>query len=155
MPVLLDAWRALAPRDAELWVAGNIGPRERKLIPELPGLRLLGQVSQNEIAGIYASCDVFVLPSIFEGFGLVILEALAAGLPVISTPHTGAVEAVSEPMLGRIVPAFSVEALAEAMRSYIQAPPQRALVVTAAKALQKHFSWQAYGDRWAALLQEG
>lgn len=155
VPILLKAWRALAPRDAELWIAGSIGPGERKLIPELPGLRLLGQIAGAEMAGIYASCDVFVLPSIFEGFGLVILEALAAGLPVISTPHTGAIDAVSESSLGQIVPVFSVEALVEAMRHYIRTPPQRALVVASTAALQERFSWRAYGDRWATLLKEG
>ncbi len=154
VPMLLDAWRALAPKNVELWIAGGIGARERSLIPDLPGLRLLGQVAHSDMAAIYASCDVFVLPSLFEGFGLVILEALASGLPVISTPHTGAVEAVTEDLLGRLVPVASVDALIEAMRHYLSSPPDRAKVAAAASALRQRFSWEAYGDRWATLLGE-
>lgn len=152
VPVLLDAWKRLAPRDAELWIAGGVGPRERKLIPELPGLRVLGQVAKADMPALYASADVFVLPSLFEGFGLVILEALAAGLPVISTPHTGAVEAVDAPALGRLVPVLDAEALGEAMRAYLDAPPDRAAVRAAAQTIRPRFTWEAYGDRWADLL---
>ncbi len=154
VPILLDAWRALAPHDAELWIAGSIGSRERALIPDLPGLRLLGQVPQVGMAAIYAACDVFVLPSLFEGFGLVILEALASGLPVIATPHTGAVEAVTSELLGRLVPVASVDGLVEAMRHYLDSPPQRESVAGAAMALRQEFSWEAYGERWASLLGE-
>lgn len=154
VPVLLEAWRRLAPRDAELLIVGNIGAYERKLIPDLPGLRLIGQVARSDIAQVYASCDVFVLPSLFEGFGLVILEALASGLPVISTPHTGAIEAVTEATLGRLVPILSVDALVEAMRHYLNTPPQRSRVAAAAEVLRSRFNWEAYGDRWGALLRD-
>jgi glycosyltransferase involved in cell wall biosynthesis len=154
VPVLLDAWRALSPRNAELWLAGSVGPQERVLIPSLPGLCLLGQVPHAEIHKLYAQCDVFVLPSLFEGFSLVLLEALAAGLPVISTPNTGAVDVVTHTTLGQIVEAGSVEALVAAMRRYLEAPPFRAVVRSAAAMLQSTFSWEAYGDRWAALLRE-
>jgi starch synthase len=155
VPVLLDAWRAFAPCDAELWIAGSIRAHERTLIPDLPGLRLLEQVSHAKMAEVYANCDVFVLPSLFEGFGLVILEALASGLPVISTPHTGAIEALTELTLGRIVPVASVDALVEAMRHYRDNPPRREVVAAVAvDALRDRFSWKSYGDRWAALLHE-
>jgi glycosyltransferase involved in cell wall biosynthesis len=153
-PVLIEAWRSLEQGDAELWFAGHVGTRERALIPNLPGLRLLGQVPHSEMAKLYAQCDVFVLPSLFEGFGLVILEALAAGLPVISTPNTGAVDVVTDPALGRLVEAGSVEALATAMRGYLEQPPSGAEVQAAAVKLKDIFSWDAYGDRWAELLRE-
>ena len=152
VPVLLDAWRRLAPRGAELWIAGGIGPRERSLIPDMPGLRVLGRVPRAEVPGLFAQCDVFVLPSLFEGFGLVILEALAAGLPVIATPHTGAVEAVREPSLGRLVPVLDADALSEALRHYVQQPPERRAVQAAAARLRDEFSWRAYGDRWGQIL---
>lgn len=154
VPVLLDAWRKIAPRGAELWLAGRVGARESSLIPALPGLRVLGHIPNAEMARLYAQCDVFVFPSLFEGFALVILEALAAGLPVISTPHTGAVDAVTQTGLGQVVEAGSVDALAEGMRRYLEAPPTRSLVKSAAMPLRDVFSWDAYGDRWAALLKE-
>ncbi len=154
VPVLLDAWRQLTHRDAELWIAGTIGPRERSLLPDLPGLRFLGQVPHGDLPAVYASCDIFVFPSLFEGFGLVILEALAAGLPVISTPHTGAADAILSPALGRLVEAGSVEALSDAMRACLNSPPSRTEFEAAVAPLRKVFNWGAYGDRWAAMLQE-
>jgi glycosyltransferase involved in cell wall biosynthesis len=155
VPVLLDAWRALAPREAELWLAGSVGRRESHLVPSLKGLCVLGHVPHAQMAALYAQCDVFVLPSLFEGFGLVILEALAAGLPVISTPHTGAVDVLKNAALGHLVHAGSVEALLAAMRHYVDIRPSRAAVMSAVAALRSVFSWEAYGDGWAALLREG
>lgn len=152
VPVLLDAWRRLAPRDAELWLAGSIGPRERPLLPALPGVRYLGQVPRAEMPRLYGECDVFVLPSLFEGFGLVVLEALAAGLPVISTPHTGAVDVVRSPVLGELVPVLDADALTAAMQRTLDRPPVRAAVQQAAAPLRAECSWDAYGQRWADLL---
>ena len=152
IPMLLQAWSQLAARNAELWIVGRIDERIRHLIPELPGLKLFGQTSRPRLIEIYAQCDVFVLPSLFEGFGLVLLEAMAAGLPVIATPHTGAVDFVDSPDLGRIVPTGEVEALLEALRHYLVHPPSRERIQASAARLRDTYSWEAYGDRWGTLL---
>lgn len=155
VPVLLDAWRALGPRrgDAELWLAGPCGERERRLIPPLPGLTVLGQVPHADVPALLGKTDVLVLPSLFEGFGLVLLEGLAAGLPFIATPHTGAADLPAGDPYGQSVPAGSVEALVGALEHYLARPPDRATVLAACAGLRDRFSWTAYGDRWAALLR--
>jgi glycosyltransferase involved in cell wall biosynthesis len=155
LPVLFDAWRALGTKrgDAELWLAGHCGERERALIPELPGLKLLGLVPHADVPALLGQVDVFVLPSFFEGFGLVLLEALAAGVPFISTPHTGAADLPADPVLGQLVPAGSTEALVAALEQALAHPPDRAAVRAAVRALEPRFSWEAYGDRWADLLR--
>lgn len=156
LPVLLDAWRALGVRrgEAELWLAGHCGERERRLIPGLPGLQVRGLVPHAEVPALFAACDVFVLPSLLEGFSLALLEALASGLPVISTPNSGAADLVTTPVLGRVVAPGAVEELLAALESCLAAPPDRVAVRTAASPLARRFSWEAYGDRWAALLRE-
>ena len=155
VPVLLDAWRQLALQNAELWIAGSIGSRERRLIPSLPGLRMLGQVPRAQIPGLYAQADVFVLPSLFEGFGLVLLEALAAGLPIIATPHTGAVELLDDATLGELVAAGSVDELMGALQRWHGEPGiHRTKILAAHGRLAAKFSWTAYGDRWAKILSE-
>jgi starch synthase len=155
LPVLLDAWRALGPRrgDAELWLAGHCGERERALIPTLPGLKLCGLVPHADVPALLAQADVFVLPSFFEGFGLVLLEALAAGVPFISTPATGAVDLPADARLGCLVPTGSTEALLAALEKSLAQPPDRTAVRAAVKAIEPQFSWEAYGDRWATLLR--
>lgn len=154
LPVLLEGWRKLAPRDAELWLVGRAGPRERRLIPELPELRMVGPVPGAGMAGIYAKCDVLVLPTYFEGFSLTLLEAVAAGLPVIATPNSGAPQSLLEPPLGRGIETGSVDALVAAMRHYIDHPPNRAEIRAAAVPLRAEYSWEAYGERWTGLLRE-
>lgn len=156
LPVLLEAWRALSARrgDAELWLAGHCSERERRLIPALPGLHVRGLVPHTAVPGLLAACDVLVLPSLREGFSLTLLEGLAAGLPVVSTPNAGASDLVTAPVLGRVVAPGSVEELLAALENQLAHPPDRAAVRAAAAPLAERFSWAAYGDRWAALLRE-
>lgn len=154
VPVLLEAWAAANLPDAELWIAGHIERRLRPLIPELRGLRLLGHVPRAQMPDLYAQADVFVLPSVFEGFGLVLLEAVAAGLPVITTPHTGGADFLPHPDLGQLVDAGSVDALVAALRRWANYPPDPVTVRASAMSLLERFSWGAYGERWIRILDE-
>ena len=77
--------------------------RKHRWIPSLPHLELLRIMQQH---------DVLVLPSLFEGFGLVILEAMAQGLPVITTAHTAGPDVIAQGVDGFIVPIRSGEAIA-------------------------------------------
>lgn len=156
LPILLDTWRACQARrgDAELWLAGPCGEHERRLIPTLPGLHVRGQVPHSDVPALLAQVDVLVLPSLFEGFGLVLLEALAAGVPFIATPHTGAADLPEGDPFGLTVPAGSVEALVDAMERYLERPPERAAVIAACAGLRDTLSWRAYGDRWVRLLED-
>jgi glycosyltransferase involved in cell wall biosynthesis len=155
VPILLEAWRRLAPRSAELWLAGPCGPHERALIRALPGLRVLGGIPHASIPQLCAQTDVFVLPSLLEGFALVLLEALASGLAIIATPNTGSADLLtSSPDLGRSIEPGSVESLLAAMDWYLAHPPVRTQIVATAAPLATRYSWESYGDRWAELLRE-
>lgn len=77
--------------------------RRHRWIPTLPAEEVLATMQQH---------DVMLFPSLFEGFGLVILEALACGLPVITTPHTGGPDVLTDGEDGFIVPVRDVEAMA-------------------------------------------
>lgn len=156
LPLLLAAWRALGASrgNAELWLAGHCSAEARRLIPDLPGLKLKGLVPHHDVPSLLAEADVFLLPSYFEGFGLVLLEALAAGLPFIATPHTGAADLPDDPRLGQIIPVGSLDALVAALRAAISTPPSPAAVRAAAAPLAATFSWRQYGERWAQMLRE-
>ncbi|MEA3213390.1 MAG: hypothetical protein QOE70_6447 [Chthoniobacter sp.] len=113
-------------------------------IPTLPHAGVLEAMREH---------DVLVFPSLFEGFGLVILEALAQGLPVITTPHTGGPDILTEGDDGFIIPLRSTAAIEEKLavlardRVRLEAMRHQALRTAA-----RH-PWSRYGDRVAELIR--
>lgn len=77
------------------WVAGD-GPALRRIRARHPEVNYLGVLDQQELAEVYASADVFVFPSKTDTFGLVLLEAMACGLPVAAYPVTGPLDVVGD-----------------------------------------------------------
>lgn len=114
---LLEAWAALALPRAELVLVGR-GLRDRALLAAHEGrFRLETDVhSRARMRELYASSHVFCMPSLVESFGLVYLESLACGTPVIGTPRTGAPDVVTEGESGFVVPASDPGSLAERLR---------------------------------------
>src|SRR5262249_37505886 len=112
---LLSAWRKLAPKNALLQVFGaNNLPSE--LTSDLPiSIKISATIPQSELFGHYRSADVLVFPTLCDGFGMVVTEAFAQGLPVITTNRAGASDLVRHEENGLIVPAGDASALAEAL----------------------------------------
>jgi hypothetical protein len=81
------------------WVAGA-GPALASLRARYPKVNYLGVLSQLELAEVYASADVFVFPSKTDTFGLVLLEAMACGLPVAAYPVTGPLDVIGKSRAG-------------------------------------------------------
>jgi len=81
---LIQAWLPLA-KDYQLVVAGEQSWDGSEKISQDPNLRFLGRVNDYELAFLYHNCELFVYPSLYEGFGLPILEAFAHGVPVVSS----------------------------------------------------------------------
>jgi glycosyltransferase involved in cell wall biosynthesis len=81
------------------WVAGE-GPALDRLRARFPTVNYLGVLNQHELAEVYASADVFVFPSKTDTFGLVLLEALACGLPVAAYPVTGPLDVIGDSSAG-------------------------------------------------------
>jgi len=77
------------------WVAGE-GPALAGLKSRFPDVNYLGVLNQQELAQVYASADVFVFPSKTDTFGLVLLEAMACGLPVAAYPVTGPLDVIGD-----------------------------------------------------------
>jgi len=84
-----------------------------------------GQVPFTELAAAYASCDVFCLPSRQEGFGIVFLEAMAAGRPIVACRGTAAAEVVVHDHGGLLVPQHDPDGLADALRRLLGDPDLR------------------------------
>ncbi|MEJ7709650.1 MAG: glycosyltransferase family 4 protein [Pyrinomonadaceae bacterium] len=110
---LLEAWKRLSLLGAELILVGR-GGIDKQLLAKYEGLFTLKHAATAaELRELYQISDLCCMPSLVEGFGLVYLESLACGTPVIGTPHTGAADLVCDGEEGFIVPIRSVEALME------------------------------------------
>lgn len=115
-------------------------------------VELVGPVPRTEVRQHYAWADVFVFPSLCEGSAMVTYEALAAGLPVITTPHAGSV--VRDGREGFVVPVRDPESLAARIDLMAADPELVAQMSRAARQRSREFSWPRYGARLVSALQQ-
>jgi len=155
VPLLLEAWHQLRPLNAELWLVGRASDQVKSLLPKLPGLSYLGAVPQAELPSILRQCDVFVFPSYFEGFARVILQAMACGLPVITTHSSGAgTDFFGDTGAGWIIPRGSTDDLIRAMKYCIAHQEDLRIAGRAAREIAEKFDWATYGKNWLPILEE-
>ncbi len=100
-------------------------------------------------------CDIFVLPSLFEGMPNAVMEAMSAGAPVISTDVNGALELTADGTVGKIVPARDSRALAEAIEELVDNPAlRRELATQGQKRVRKHFTIDTMVNNLEQMLQQ-
>ncbi len=110
-------------------------------IPSCPHAQVLAEMDAH---------DVFVFPSLFEGFGLVLLEAMACGLPIIATPHTAAPDLITDGREGFVVPIRDAAAIAGKLDLLRRDRERLRAMSAAAAARAADFTWEAYSGRLAA-----
>ena len=113
-------------------------------------ITLLGAVSAQQLASLYATSDLFVLPSRFEGYGMAFAEAVAHGLPVIGTT-AGAIPQTVPAGAGILVRPDDVDALASALRRLIENPHERERLAAGARAATFP-SWKEQAALFAGVL---
>jgi len=122
--------------------------RIEKLIGELkigPRVKLLGWT--NDVAKVLGTFDLFVSPARAEPFGLSIIEAMAAGVPVLATMSEGACEIIEPDQTGRLVPLRDVNALAGAIDELLSDPQEcSASARTLSRLSASAFRWLAWWD---------
>lgn len=119
--------------------------------PLFGGPIYLNQVPRSQIQDEFRRADVFVLPTLADSFGLVHLEAMACGVPVITTPHCGSV--IRDGVEGFIVPIRDSQMLAERIDQLVSDRELRKQMSEAARNRAKEFTWQKYGERLLSALQ--
>jgi len=116
--------------------------------------RLLGTRAPEDMPQAYAQADVFCLPSWWEAMPLSVLEAMAAGLPVVAT-DVGDVSRLVTPLCGRVVPTKSPHLVAEALRPHLEDVDQRRRMGDASRDRARSvFSSSATADAIGALYDE-
>ena len=113
IPYLVGAARLLQRTNIRFIVAGPIEISRHALAGAPANISFVGRVTRDQAADYYRQADVFVLPTISDGFAITQVEAMAHGLPVITTPNCGRV--VTPAIDGLVVPVGDERALAEAI----------------------------------------
>lgn len=118
-------------------------------------VEFLGKISHDKIAGIYEQADVFLLPSVKEGIANVVLEAMAIGVPVVSTDCGGMAEVIRSGENGWLVPVRSAEAIAEVLSMLVENKTLVSGVVKAAqKTIEDHFLLSTQIDAFEKMYSE-
>ena len=146
--LLLDAWAALPPSIAEAYdlaLAGPLGwasPRTLARLQTPPaGVRYLGYVAEALLPGLFAGAAAFVYPSLYEGFGFPVAQAMAAGVPVITSAVSCLPEITGNAAL--LIDPRSVSELSAAIVKLLTSPSLSANLAARARAISARFTWTA------------
>lgn len=113
----------------------------------------LGLLPHAKLLEMMPDYHVFVFPSLAEGFGLVLTEALASGLPVIATTHTCAPEVISDGVEGFVIPIRHADAITEKLTFLYENEDRRYAMAEAAKRRAAEIPWTVFEDRIADLVR--
>lgn len=143
--------RAVIPR-VRLCVVGDGPERARcqQMVPPSlrPDVLFVGSVSQRELPRYHASADLFVAPAVGgESFGIVLLEAMAAGLPVVASAIPGYRTVMKDGRQGRMVPPGDAFALAEAAATLLENARLRGAMAAEARRTADEYDWSVVGRR--------
>jgi len=153
---LIAAWVSLDPAVRGEHVLALVGPRGWDDAPILAaaresGARLLGRVDEDELHALYAGATVFAYPSLYEGFGLPPLEAMAAGVPVLTSNRSSLPEVVGDAAL--LVDPDDTAAIAAGLQRLLTDPKLTASLRERGPRRAAEFSWERTASETYALLE--
>ena len=154
--LLIDAWRPIAAAhpDWTLRIYGS-GPERAELERRAAGLRVELPGRTDALGAAMAAGSLFALSSRWEGFGLVLVEAMGKGLPVVSFDcPRGPADIVTDGEDGRLVAPEDVPALTAALLELIEDPERRRRMAAAARETARRYTGAAIAPRWHALLRD-
>lgn len=150
---LFEAWRRAKLEGAELWVVGVL-PDGFDWRPHLsPGIRFVGRVSRERLAELYHASHCLVLPTLLEGQANAVMEAMACGRCVITTPACGLGNRLINGVNGVVLEADAIEELSRVLRRLTADPAGVQRMGLAAAEAAREFSLAAYGERLLDVLR--
>jgi starch synthase len=154
---LLEAFERFSHPNKELFVVGSVGSDVQSSFSKADNSQVvfLGHIANTALRNIYSTCHVLVLPSIDEGFGMVLAEALACGCPVIATTNTGAPDLYSDGIEGFIVPPRDSVAIRDCfVRIADETGLRERMSGAALSRIREIDGWRSYGNNYRNFLVE-
>jgi glycosyltransferase involved in cell wall biosynthesis len=157
---LLDAWKAIEARFPDaLLIMGGVGPMQQMLESFLrenhltTRVRLLG--FRNDVPNVLKQSSMLVLPSLWEGFGYVLVEAMAARIPTIATNTSSIPEIVADGTSGLLVPVKDAEAIAGAMTTILSdATLERSMGEVGRHIVEQNFTIDVMIEKFERVFSE-
>ena len=144
LQTLLRVWSELKPQNAELIIAGGHN-RDEAILSRFAGVFTdVPQVSKSELIRLFQQADLFVLPSVAEGFGHVYLEALSCGTPILCTENTGGADLLEGKDSGWIARAGDPASLAACLTDALSNRQRLHEMRPRARAIAEHHTWTRF-----------
>lgn len=157
LPYLLEAFARIQHPGKRLRIVGQVPGWMKPIFTRLPmeNVQFLGSLPQAQLPALMSASHLLVLPSIEDGFGLVMSQAMACGCPILASTNTGAEDLFSDGVEGFVVPIRDVDALTDRMQRVAEDPAlQQRMSEAALQRVQHLGGWTQYGDAWVKLLQK-
>ncbi|UWP88868.1 glycosyltransferase [Aliiroseovarius crassostreae] len=155
---LVAGFEAANIANKRLTIIGQVDPQVEALLGARlshPTINRLGHVPHDQLKHHMSRAHVMVMPSIEDGFGMVVGEAMACGCPVIVSNHTGAADIVADGENGYVVPIRAPEFIAEKLEELATDPDrQRAMSKAALHSITRLGGWDVYGQRMIDLYAQ-
>jgi glycosyltransferase involved in cell wall biosynthesis len=148
---LLEGYRDFARHDTELHLIGRLVGSDAWRTDYGSLFQHTPHLTRSELARTLANCDVFVFPTLLEGMPLTVVEAMAAGLPIIAT-RNGPDEIVRDGVDGFLVPERDPAAISACLQRLYEDPELRRRMGQAAAERSRDFSWKRFADDFRATL---
>jgi len=154
IPYLLEAFRKVKHPNKKLLIAGGIHHEIKTYLGgvNLDGVEFLGHLPRTELPAVYSRADVFAMASLEEGMAVVQTEAMACGLPLVTTFNAGATDLVEEGNNGFIVPIRATDIMAERLQRLADDRELCAeMGANARKTIEALGGWDTYGEAYHAI----
>ncbi len=154
--ILYQAWRNcnFNETEAELWLIGKMDLPE-DLRKDLPGKVVIKEsIPHTELMDLYKQVDVFVLPTLADGFGMVITESMSRGVPVITTQNSAGPDIIDHMKDGWVIEAGEIEPLVKQMKWCVENKDSLPAFGNAAMEKAKHWQWSDYRKKVSQIAVE-
>jgi glycosyltransferase involved in cell wall biosynthesis len=147
---LIEAFTKLKSKEAELVIVGSVG--WDKIETPQPNIKFLGYVTDEELSALYSSCLFFIYPSIWEGFGYPVVEAMTHGAPV-ATSNTSSLKEIGQGAAYLFDP-LKINEIQKAMEVLINDDPGRKKLSREGEKRARQFTWKNYYEKLIKTLYD-